>query len=64
MRGWLTKIRRDKQLTQFEVAIKANISESYYSLIESGARNPSTKIAKRIADVLEFDWVKFYEGYD
>ena len=39
----------------------ANISESYYCLIENGERNPHVETAKKIAKALDFDWQKFYE---
>lgn len=38
MRNWLKELRVKAGLTQLEVARQLNISESYYSLIESGAR--------------------------
>ena len=60
-RKWLYEARKNKNLTMAEVAAKSNISESYYSLIESGNRNVPVKTAKKIAKVLGFDWTKFYE---
>jgi len=44
-----------------EVADFVLISESYYSMIESGQRDLSPGIAKKIAELLQFDWTKFYE---
>ena len=38
MRGYLKELRAQKGFTQIEVAKKLDVSESYYSLIESGAR--------------------------
>lgn len=38
MRSWLKDLRQRAGLTQLEVAKKLDISESYYSLIESGTR--------------------------
>jgi transcriptional regulator with XRE-family HTH domain len=61
LRDWLIEKRKHKQLTMLEMAEMANISESYYCLIESGARKPSTGVAKRIASALDFDWVRFYD---
>ena len=57
----LVKIRQDKDFTQSQVAIKANISLSFYSQIENGVRKPSVDTAKRIASVLDFDWTKFFD---
>jgi putative transcriptional regulator len=61
MREWLYEARKNKNFTMAEVATKANISESYYSKIESGNRNVPVHTAKKIAKVLGFDWTKFYE---
>jgi transcriptional regulator with XRE-family HTH domain len=36
-------------------------TQQHYSLIEKGERRPSPRLAKRIAALLEFEWVKFYE---
>ena len=54
--------REQRSLTQKELADKSGVSESYLSLIESGKRRPSPEAAKRIAAVLGFDWVKFFEA--
>ncbi len=61
MREWLYKARKNKNLTMAEVAARSNISESYYSMIESGNRDVPVHTAKKIAKVLEFNWTKFYE---
>lgn len=61
MRKWLIHARQQLNLTQQEVAEKANISKQMYYLIEHGLRCPSVHVAKRIAKVLNFDWTKFFE---
>ena len=38
MRDWLLAMRKSKDMTQLEVAKKLDISEAYYSYIESGDR--------------------------
>lgn len=38
MRNWLLEARKEKGLTQLDVAKKLDISEGYYSYIESGVR--------------------------
>lgn len=58
-REWLVKYRGD--MTQKEVAEKSQIKRAYYTQIENGSRNPSVKIAKKIAEVLGCDWTKFFE---
>lgn len=53
MRVRLAMMRESKDLTQSEISKKANISQGYYSDIESGTRCPSPGVAGRIARVLE-----------
>lgn len=60
-RIWLEEIRRSHQMTQEDVASRAGIKRNYYSMIASGDRKPSVRIAKRIADVLDFDWTFFFD---
>lgn len=49
------KIERiTKGITQQELADKADISRSYFSLIEVGkSKNPSIEIMKKISEILE-----------
>lgn len=60
-RIWLIAIRKNHQLTQAQAAKKCGISRSHFAQIESGQRNPSVKVAKRIAVNLNFHWVIFFE---
>jgi putative transcriptional regulator len=53
MRLALAYIRENKYMTQTEVSRYANITQGYYSDIESGQRCPSPGVANRIAKVLE-----------
>lgn len=61
MRQWLLDIRKGFELTQEQVAEKADIARQTYSMIETGERNPSVKNAKKIADALGFQWTLFFE---
>lgn len=63
MRHWLIAIRKNLGLSQYEVARQANISQSYYAEIETGARGKALKVpvAKAIAEALGFEWTRFYE---
>ena len=56
----LKTIRQEKKLTMREVAERAGVTESFYCLIENGARKPSVRTAKAIAAVLGFDWTEFF----
>ena len=59
-RHWLKQIREATGMEQKDVALKIGKTQACYSFIESGNRNPSTKLAQKIADVLDFDWVLFF----
>lgn len=61
MRTWLKEIRLNKKMSQLKIANEVEISRAFYTQIELGNRDPSVRIAKRIAEVLDFDWTKFYE---
>lgn len=62
MRIWLKKIRIKKGLTQAQTGILSQITPQYYNFIENGDRNPSAKVAKRIARTLGFtEWYKLLD---
>jgi transcriptional regulator with XRE-family HTH domain len=48
----LKKIREDKNMTQEEVATKAEINTNYYAQIERGVVNTSVNVLLRIAKAL------------
>lgn len=59
-RYWLIQIRKQKGLTQKELALKVGLTRQMISAIEQGiGTKPST--AQKIAAVLGFDWTRFYE---
>ncbi|MFW5649189.1 MAG: helix-turn-helix transcriptional regulator [Candidatus Alkaliphilus sp. MAG34] len=60
MRQWLAEYRQNRNMTHEEVATKCGITRQFYSMIEIGERTPSVPTAKKIASVLGFDWVQFY----
>lgn len=60
MRKWLLLLRKEKKLTQAEVAAGAFIDRAYYSQIENGLRQPSFDVAKRISNTLGFNSSSFY----
>jgi len=63
MREWLKDIRVHKSKTQQQVAESAGLHQGYYSEIESGDKGKKLPVdtAKKIAEVLDFEWTKFYE---
>lgn len=58
MLNWLLEKRG--KMTQTQVANHADITQQQYSHIENGFRLPSVKTAKKIANVLDFDWTRFF----
>lgn len=61
MRNWLVAIREERGLSQKSVSEQVEIAQPSYCNIEKGKTRPAVKTAKRIADVLGFDWTRFYE---
>ena len=49
------KLRKDRGLTQEEVAFRAKIDLTYMSGIERGKRNPSLLVMTRLAKALSVD---------
>lgn len=63
-RQWLRALRINKGLKQIEIADAVGISIQQYSSIETGYRNPSNTVAKKIAAFLDFPWTLFYEDIE
>lgn len=61
MRIWLIERRKSRGLTQNVIADNAGISRAYYAQIESSIRSPSIRVAKRLAEELDFEWTSFFE---
>lgn len=61
-RKWLKEIRFEKSMTQQEVAERARIERSYYTMIEQGKRTPSVQVAMDISKALNFSWTIFFEN--
>lgn len=65
MRSWLKKKRKEKGLTQENMAQKIGISRQYYAFIESGFRLPdlSFSIAVKISEIfnISLEQIKEYE---
>lgn len=59
-RDWLIEIRNKRKFTQKKVADLCDINRAYYTMIENGKRRPSVEVAKKIADILSFDWAIFF----
>ncbi len=51
----LQRLRRERGLSQEELAHRANIHQTYLSGVEQGKRNPSVVVLQRIAEGLGLD---------
>lgn len=60
-RVWLAALRKEKEMTQSQVAKEAGISQSCYGGIESGSRNGKLPTLVKIARVLGFNVERFYD---
>ena len=58
---WLKEIRAKKKYTQEQMSKEIGVAQNTYCNIENGKRRPSVEVAKKIAEVLDFDWTKFFE---
>ena len=60
-RHWLKELRKSSNMTQEQLAKKAGISRTMITEIENGNVDPSVRVAKRIAAVMGFHWMRFFE---
>lgn len=58
----IQRIRRDKNLSQEEVAHLADIHQTYLSGVETGKRNPSILVVERIAKALGVDISEIFKA--
>ena len=58
---WLREIRVSNNLSLIKVSKSIGVSDGYLSLLETGKRKPSIKVAKKLAEVYKIDWTKFFE---
>ena len=58
-RDFLRNERKKRKLSQQQVADYLGIDRSFYSLIENNYRNPSHKMAVKMADFFGVDHKKF-----
>ena len=53
--------RRERRLTQEELAHKAEVHQTYLSGVEGGKRNASVLVLNRIAEALGVDIARVFE---
>lgn len=61
IRIWLKELREKEGLNQQQLAEKVGVSREYISMIESGQRNPSVNLAKKIAIFFNIEWTLFFD---
>lgn len=60
--SFLKKLRRERGLTQVELAKKSGVGQNMISMIEGGERELSSETALKLADSLDVEPVAFYLG--
>ncbi len=58
----IQRIRREKGLSQEELAHRADVHQTYLSGVETGRRNPSVKVVERIANALGVDISQLFKA--
>ena len=57
-------LRKQKGLSQEDLALEAGINKNYLSDLERGRRNPSLLIIEKIAIALEIDLETLFKGIE
>lgn len=57
----LRYIRKQRGMTIEQLSNLTGLSKGYISLLENMERRPSVDAAKKIAEVLEFPWFRFFD---
>ncbi len=60
----LRQLRIERGFTQEEIALRADITTSYYSQIERGTANPTTRCLEKICNVLSIPITNIFTGSD
>lgn len=58
----IRRLREERELSQEEVAFRAGMNRAYLSDVERGARNPTVRVAGRIAKALGVDPVELFRS--
>ena len=60
MKKTLQDLRKDRHLTQKQVANKLNITVVYLSMLENGSRNPSDTLKMKMCKLYECNIEEFF----
>jgi len=58
--GKIKTIRNEKGLSQMELSLRSNLSQSFIANVESGKKQPSVSTLLKIADALEMSPQDFF----
>ena len=62
--NWLIEARKERGMTQLDLATALGMAQSTIACYESGARKPSVSTAKYIASFFEKPWTLFFDEGD
>lgn len=57
-------LRKQKKMSQLDLALEADINKNYISDLERGSRNPSLLILERIAKALDISLENLFQGIE
>lgn len=57
-------LRKKYNIKSFELADKIGISKIFLSNIETGKRNPSSEVVKKMCEIFQISLSEFYEGVE
>ena len=55
-------LRKERKMSQLDLAIEANVAKNYISDLENGRRNPSLIILNRISIALKIQLEELFKG--
>jgi transcriptional regulator with XRE-family HTH domain len=58
----IIELRKERGISQEQLALKANVTRSYMGALERGEKNISVKYLKKIIDALGVDFQTFFIG--
>lgn len=58
---WFKVLRIEANLSQYDLAAKVGVTHVTICNIERGKIRPSVALAKKLGNVLNFSWTRFYE---
>lgn len=57
-------LRKQKNMSQEDLALECGVNKNYLSDLERGTRNPTVKVMEKIASALEIDLSTLFKGIE